>query len=162
MRDEVLTMSDEQALSIPADGNLSATDSTNEVPEPASGYPEPSGATPARGLIWKTIFVEATGTPIQVEGELLAELQYSLDGGSTWETVDGTEIQLDDPALVASGIARRAVNVGRAFKQDLSVTDPANVRWKTVYSTTSRTAGDGAATVNVTSHLTTVGGFTGD
>lgn len=154
MRDVLLTMSNAQSLAVPVDDNLSATDSTVEVPEPSAGNPEPSGETPlAEGLDWILLIEEKTGTPIQVEGNLHAELQYSLDGGSSWQTGDGVEIQLDDPALAASAQVRRRTKVGWAFRDDLDVTDPTQVRYKTVYSTTGRVMGDGAATVEVTSYL---------
>lgn len=160
VRDVHLTFSDEQALSIPAGaGELSDTNSTNEVPTTAGE----SGYTPAIGLVWKMLAREATGTPIQVEGVLKARLQYSLDGGSNWET-DG-EIEMiiardhgtPDPALPASGTAEQAIVVGWDFAG--LGEPPTDIRFRVVYSTDGREAGDGAATVNVSSWLEGPGGF---
>jgi len=155
MRDALLTMSNLQALSVLVDADLAATDSTVVVPEPLAGHPEPSGETPlVEGLDWIVNFREATTVPIAVQGVLVAELQFSIDGGANFLPAQGVEVATGDPALAASGRFRRAVKIGRKFFDELGVVDPANVRWKTVYSTTGRVMGDAAATVRVTSYLT--------
>jgi len=147
-------MSNLQSLTVGVGVNLAATDSTTVIPNPPSGQSQPSGETPLQGLAWVVELLEATATPIQVEGSFSVELQYSLDSGSTYKTSDGVEIATADPALAASGQLRRTVAIGRKFFDELAVTVPTAVRWKTVYSTTGRVGGDGAATVKATSYLT--------
>lgn len=160
VRDAILTMSNRQTLAVDAAANTIASsgtaDSTNAVPEPSlgpTGFPETSGETPYDGLKWTLMYEEDTSTPIQLEGNLHAELQFSLDNGSTWQTGDGLEIQLDDPALPANGRAIREAVFGRNFKDRLAVTDPTQVRFKTVYSVSGRVGGDGACDVAATSYL---------
>jgi len=156
MRDQVLTMSNRQALAVPVDANLGATDSTNEIPNPPVGENQPAMNldTP---LWWLLEFEENTAAAIQVEGTLNAELQFSLDG-ATWRTGDGVEVQLDDPSLAANEVATRRVAVGRRLRDELGETDLTTVRLKTVYTTTGRVMGDAAATVAVTSYLTNADG----
>lgn len=162
MRDTELTMSNLQSLAIPINANLGATDSTAVVPVAAAD----SGYAPGQGMVWKVAILEATTpTPIQVEGKFLAELQFSLDAGSTWQIDQGVEMviardpALPDPCLPASGKARNAVAIGRPLQDQA---DPKNVRYKTVYTTAGRVSGDVAATVKVLSFLGGPGDWTGD
>jgi len=154
-------MSNLQSLAVPVGANLGATDSAVVVPVAAAD----SGYSPSQGMVWKVAILEATATPIQVEGKFLAELQFSLDAGSTWQTDQGVEMVIaanpatPDPCLPASGKARNAVAIGRPLQDQA---DPKNVRYKTVYTTTGRVGGDGAATVKVTSFLGGPGDWTGD
>lgn len=158
MRDVQLTMSDAQSLSIPAGaGELTDTNSTNEVPQTGE-----SGFTGVSHPVnWHVIAREATGTPIQVEGKLLARLQVSLDGGSAWQTDQEVEMVIardhatPDPCLPASGKASNSVLIGRPHAQQGE--PPTDIRYRTVYSTDGREAGDGAATVIVSSYLSGIG-----
>lgn len=160
MRDEVLTMSNRQALSVPVDADLGDTNSTNEVPNPAAGDPQPSGETPLAGLEWVIMADEATATPVQVEGTLLARLQFSTDDGATWHTAEEQEARLceddsaPDPCLSSGGSAIRKQRVGHRFRETFGITDMTDIRFRTVYSSSGRAASDLAATVDVTSYLT--------
>ena len=168
MRDTILTMSNRQALSVLVDADLSDTPSTENVPNPPAGENEPSGATPLQGLEWIVTVEENTGTPIQVEGILLARLQISLDQGAGWATAFTTETEQEmqlcedrsapDPCLSVNGVATRRQAVSHRFLDELGVTDLTQVRFRTVYSTSGRTGGDGAATLAVTSYLQRIGG----
>ena len=158
MRDVELTMSDGQSLSIPeGTSELSDTNSSDEVPQAGeSGF---SGVT--HPLNWHVIAREATGTPIQVEGKFLARLQVSLDGGSAWETDQEVEMVIardhaaPDPCLPASGKAVNSVLIGRPHAQQGE--PPTDIRYRTVYSTDLREAGDAAAIVIVSSFLSGIG-----
>lgn len=158
MRDVVLTMSNRQALAVPVDANLADTNSTNEVPNPAAGDPQPSGETPLAGLEWIVMADEDIGT--QMEGTLLARLQFSTDGGGTWHTDEEQEVRLSeddsapDPGLSANGSAIRRVRVGHRFRETFGITDLTQIRFRTVYSTIGRVMGDAVDTVDVTSYLT--------
>lgn len=160
MRDVVLTMSNRQALAVPVDANLADTNSTNEVPNPAAGDPQPSGETPLAGLEWVANVEETTAVAIQVEGTLLARLQFSTDGGATWHTDEELEIRLceddatPDPCLSINGVAKRNVRVGHRFRETFGITDLTQLRFRTVYSTIGRVMGDGVAQVTVNSYLT--------
>lgn len=155
MRDVALTMSLLQSLAVPVNADLGATNSTSTIPNPPAAESQPSGDIPLEaGLDWIVSFLEATGTPIQVEGRLVATLQFSLDSGGTYQTVEPEVIATVDPALAASGKFRRTAKIGRRLLDDYGIRDGSLIRFKTVYTTTGRVMGDGAATVKVTSYLT--------
>lgn len=168
MRDTILTMSNRQALSVPVDDNLADTASTNDVPNPPSGENEPSGELPVQGMEWIVTVEENTGTPIQVEGTLLARLQISLDQGAGWAAAFTTENEQEmqlcedrsapDPCLSVNGVATRRQVVSHRFLEELGVTDMTQVRFRTVYSSSGRVGSDGAATVAATSYLQRIGG----
>lgn len=168
MRDTILTMSNRQALAVPVDDNLADTASTEDVPNPPAGENEPSGELPIQGFEWIVMVEENTGTPIQVEGTLLARLQISLDQGSGWATAFTTETEQEmqicedrsapDPCLSAGGIAVRRQAVSHRFREELGITDLTQVRFRTVYSSSGRVGGDGVAAVAATSYLQRIGG----
>lgn len=160
VRDNVLTMANRYAMSVEVDANTLNTNATepspDNVPDPANldaRMPETSGEPGEAGLKWYLMVEEVTGTPVQVEGAFHAELQFSLDQGSTWQTGDGLEIQLDDPCLAASGRVERERRIGVDFAKGLGVTDPTQVRWQTVFSISGRTGGDAVAAIVATSLL---------
>ncbi len=158
MRDVELTMSDGQSLSIPeGTSELSDTNSSDEVPQAGeSGF---SGVT--HPLNWHVIAREATSSPVQVEGTLLARLQVSIDGGGSWLTDQEVEMVIardhaaPDPCLPASGKAVNSVLIGRPHAQQGE--PPTDIRYRTVYSTDLREAGDAAAIVIVSSFLSGIG-----
>jgi len=168
MRDTVLTMSNEQDLAVVVDDNMADTPSTVDVPNPPVGENEPSGDTPVAGLEWIVTAYENTTVPIQVEGTLLARLQMSDDLGVTWASVFTTEQEQEmqlaedslvpDPCLSVRGQVIRRQRVGHRFREELGIVDLTLIRFRTVYSTTGREAGDAAATVTVTSYLANAGG----
>lgn len=166
-RDRLWTMSDGQALSVPVGANLAATDSTNRVPRDdtgADGAQHPGNLPP--DAVWH---VDARVGATAMEGRLVADLQISRDGGATFLAAPNARVELSsDPALsdaaasiVANGRVRRAISVGIPL-QDVKLVDPNLLRYKTVYTTLGRVAGDPAVVVNVTSYIAATGSFTGD
>ena len=168
-RDEILTMSNRQSLAITVSADMTPVASTRTTGTAITPVGEPAGAadtysllTPASGLIWHLMFIENTSTPIIVQGNMQAELQYSIDGAAgTYLTAEGTEVSFDDAELIASGVLRIAINVGRNFR-DLGVTDFTQISFRTFYSTDNRACGDGVAVVAATSYLSTPGSYSGD
>lgn len=160
MRDVVLTMSNRQVIAVPVDANLGDTNSTNEIPLPAAGDPQPSGEVPLAGLEWIVNVEETTAVAIQVEGTLLARLQFSTNAGGAWHTDEELEARLceddatPDPCLSINGLARRALRFGARFRETFGITNLQDIRFRTVYSTIGRVMGDGVAQVTVNSYLT--------
>jgi hypothetical protein len=151
-------MSNRQVIAVPA-GNIADTNSTNEVPNPAVGDPQPSGETPLAGLEW-VVNVEETDAPaVQVEGTVLARLQFSTDAGATWHTDEELEARLceddsaPDPCLTVNGVAKRSLRVGHRFRETFGITDLTQIRFRTVYSSIDRAA-DPVSEITVNSYLT--------
>jgi hypothetical protein len=140
MRDDLSTFSNKQSLSIPAGTNLNDTNSTSTV------SPQSYGAY--------NIFLRVKNThpTNNMAGTFIARLQYSVDGGTNWETNDEVEISIPAASLAVgrSVIRRRTVRID--FRNDLNVR-PGDIRLRLVYSTTGRVTGDAGTTLQVTAYL---------
>lgn len=140
MRDDMQTFSNKQSLTVPSAGDLAPTNSTNTI------------APQAYGPYSIFLRVKNTGANAMVNGTFMAVLQFSTDGGTTWNTNDELEISIPASALVAGASVLRRVVVDRDEKNDLGVASPSNLRLRLVYSSTGHTNA-AAVSLQVTAYI---------
>ena len=143
VRDVDTTISNKQALTIPTLADLANTNGTSDLTPRAHS---PSGGWNLRGIIKNVDAADA-----MTDGNFIAEVLFSTDGGTTFRTDGGHAIDIPSASLAVGEAVPFNVPIGRGFFFEEGI-DPADIRVRVRYRTNGHTAA-GAVDIEATAYL---------